>query len=237
MLRLYTAKDAFVEVSPAMVTRFEEDDYVPPAPAAAPARAAVAAPAKVDQDPKAMVRDAAIKYALPPAFVESVAKVESGLKKNAVSPKGAVGVMQLMPGTAQVLGADAKDPEQNIDAGTRLLRELLIKYDGDVVKALAAYNAGAGAVDKYQGLPPYPETQTYVDKVVKISRPAAGSSPPQENRRGEQKRRGIGAGHPRFLIHRKSQVHEAVAEHHGDEGIRRVDRPAKAMADPMRENR
>ena len=166
MLRLYTTKDGFVDVSPSMVTRFEEEDYVPPPPAtpvavpAAPVQPAVA-------DPKVLVHDAAIRYALPPNFVESVAKVESGLKANAVSPKGAIGVMQLMPGTAQGLGADATDVQQNIDAGTRLLRELLIKYNGDVVKALAAYNAGSGAVDKYQGLPPYPETQSYVDKVIR----------------------------------------------------------------------
>jgi soluble lytic murein transglycosylase-like protein len=89
------------------------------------------------------------------------------MNAKALSPKGAIGVMQLMPATAQGLGADATDPEQNIDAGTRLLRELLIKYNGDVVKALAAYNAGSGAVDKYQGLPPYRETQSYVDKVIK----------------------------------------------------------------------
>ncbi|MBZ5603153.1 MAG: lytic transglycosylase domain-containing protein [Acidobacteriia bacterium] len=114
-----------------------------------------------------MVRDAAARYALPAAFVESVAKVESAMKPDAVSPKGAVGVMQLMPSTARALSADASDPEQNIDAGTRLLRELLIKYDGDVAKALAAYNAGEGAVDRYQGVPPYRETQTYVDKVIR----------------------------------------------------------------------
>ena len=113
-------------------------------------------------DPKTMLHAAAGRYGLPSAFVDSVAKVESGMKPNAVWPKGAIGVMQLMPATAQVLGADARDTEQNIDAGTRLLRELLIKYNGDVVKALAAYNAGSGAVDKYQGLPPYPETQSYV---------------------------------------------------------------------------
>jgi soluble lytic murein transglycosylase-like protein len=168
MLRLYTTKDGFVEVSPSMVTAFEEEDYVPPPPAPpkpAQVSAAVTAPAKVD--PKAMVQAAATRYALPAAFVESVAKIESGMKTGAVSPKGAIGVMQLMPGTAQGLGADATDPEQNIDAGTRLLRELLLKYNGDVVKALAAYNAGSGAVDKYQGLPPYRETQSYVDKVIK----------------------------------------------------------------------
>ncbi len=89
------------------------------------------------------------------------------MKPNAVSPKGAIGIMQLMPSTAKALSADPADPEQNIDAGTRLLRELLLKYSGDVAKALAAYNAGEGAVDKYQGVPPYRETQTYVDKVIR----------------------------------------------------------------------
>ena len=173
ILRLYTSKDAFVEVSAAMVARFEQEDYVPPAPVSGtlldkgPDKGPVKEPFRALPDAKSMVRDAAIKYALPPAFVESVAKVESGMKKDAVSPKGAIGVMQLMPGTAQELGADAEDPEQNIDAGARLLRELLIKYDGDVVKALAAYNAGSGAVAKYQGLPPYPETQSYVDQVIR----------------------------------------------------------------------
>ena len=118
-------------------------------------------------DPKTLVRDAAVRSGLPPEFVESVASVESALRTDAISPKGAIGVMQLMPATARALAADPNDPQQNIDAGTRLLRELLIKYDGDVVKALAAYNAGSGAVDRYQGLPPYPETQNYVNKVIR----------------------------------------------------------------------
>src|SRR5579862_1137922 len=164
-MRLYTAKDSFVDLSAESVTGFEQDDYVPPPPAPAPAPAQAAVPIKQPPDPKSLVRDAAARYALPASFVESVARTESGLKPNAVSPKGAVGVMQLMPATARALSADPNDPQQNIDAGTKLLRELLIKYNGDVAKALAAYNAGEGAVDRYQGVPPYRETQSYVDKV------------------------------------------------------------------------
>jgi soluble lytic murein transglycosylase-like protein len=75
--------------------------------------------------------------------------------------------MQLMPKTARSLGANPHNPEQNIEAGTRLLRGLLLKYDGDVAKALAAYNAGEQAVDRYNGVPPYPETQHYVNTIVR----------------------------------------------------------------------
>ncbi len=96
------------------------------------------------------------------------------MKQSATSPKGAIGVMQLMPGTAKALDADPHDTEQNIDAGTRLLRELLVKYDGDVVKALAAYNAGPAAVNKYNGLPPYRETQDYVNKVIRDYQKTSG---------------------------------------------------------------
>ena len=118
-------------------------------------------------DPRVLLRDAANRSGLPPAFVESVAQVESALRPDAVSPKGAMGVMQLMPATALALDADPSDTAQNIEAGVRLLRDLLVRYDGDVVKALSAYNAGAGAVTRYGGLPPYPETQNYVDKVLR----------------------------------------------------------------------
>ncbi len=129
-------------------------------------------------DPKTListlVKDAAIRSGLPPAFVQSVAKVESAMQPGALSPKGAMGVMQLMPETARSLAADPGDTQQNIDAGTRLLRDLLVKYDGDVVKALAAYNAGPGAVERYQGLPPFPETQNYVNKVIQTYQQAGG---------------------------------------------------------------
>jgi soluble lytic murein transglycosylase-like protein len=173
---VYT-KTGVTELPAAAVKGFEADDFVPPppAPAIAPvtAQAQPVAP-KPPADPKTLIRDAAAKSGLPAAFVESVAKVESGLRPSAVSPKGAIGVMQLMPGTAKALGADPGDLNQNIEAGTRLLRDLLVKYNGDVVKALAAYNAGEGAVDRFGGLPPYQETRHYVNKVIGTYKQAGG---------------------------------------------------------------
>jgi soluble lytic murein transglycosylase-like protein len=160
-VRLYT-KDGVTEVPADSVASFEAEEFI--APPVAPPK--VDAPLPV-RDTRTLVRDAAIRSGLPPTFVESVARVESALRPEAVSPKGALGVMQLMPATARKLDADPRDNAENIDAGARLLRELLIKYGGDVVKALSAYNAGEGAVDRYRGMPPYPETQDYVDKVIR----------------------------------------------------------------------
>ncbi len=165
------------EVPASIVSGFEEEEVVAPQPAAAVDEHVIATatpPAPASHDPKEMVREAARRSGLPPEFVESVARVESGFRPDAVSPKGALGVMQLMPETAKTLGADPRDPAQNIEAGTRLLRELLVKYDGDVVKALAAYNAGEGAVARYQGLPPYNETRWYVKKVIDGYQKAGG---------------------------------------------------------------
>ena len=157
------------EVPATLVSGFEQEEVVAAVKeAVAPVAETPTPPSQAPKasDTKAMVRDAARRSGLPPAFVESVAQVESGFRSDAVSPKGALGVMQLMPGTARTLGADPRDTAQNIDAGARLLRELLLKYDGDVIKALAAYNAGEGAVDRYQGMPPYDETRWYVKKVI-----------------------------------------------------------------------
>jgi soluble lytic murein transglycosylase-like protein len=168
-VRLFTSKDSFCEMAASSVLSYEQEDYVaPPEPPKieAPALPAPKSAAPII-DPKTMLHDAAIRYGLPPKFVESVARVESSMRPDAVSPKGAIGVMQLMPATARALEADPNDPAQNIEAGTRLLRELLIKYNNDAVKALAAYNAGEGAVDRYNGIPPYAETQSYVDKVIR----------------------------------------------------------------------
>jgi soluble lytic murein transglycosylase-like protein len=117
-----------------------------------------------------LVTAAANRNGLPADFVRSVVAVESGFRTNAVSSKGAIGLMQLMPATAREYGANPHDPEQNVEAGTQYLRDLLWKYRNDphqVSWALAAYNAGPGAVDRYHGIPPYRETLAYVERVLR----------------------------------------------------------------------
>ncbi len=104
---------------------------------------------------------------IDPRFIHAVIWQESRYKAQAVSPAGAQGLMQLMPATAKRFGCnDAYDVEANIKAGTKYLAWLLKRFDGDVRLALAGYNAGEGAVDKYDGIPPYDETQNYVRKIV-----------------------------------------------------------------------
>jgi len=109
---------------------------------------------------------AAVRHRVDPRFADAVAKIESGYDAHAVSPKGAVGVMQLMPTSAKKLGVNPWDYRQNIEAGVRYIRWLLERYGGDVRRALAAYNAGTGPVEMYRGVPPYRETRAYVDSVL-----------------------------------------------------------------------
>src|SRR5580692_9652128 len=114
------------------------------------------------------VKDASGTYRLDPDLVTSVIRAESGFNVRAVSPKGAQGLMQLMPQTASQLGVrNAFDPQANVEAGTRYLRELLERYNFDLVKALAAYNAGPQRIDQYNGVPPYYETRAYVARIVR----------------------------------------------------------------------
>jgi len=175
-LILYTAGGGSIELDAARVISIEklpETPQTPDAPAGLPQPSATAqsaaSPAAGERPVQDLLTDAALRYGLPPAIVHSVAQAESGYRPSAISPKGAIGVMQLMPGTARQFEADPANVVQNIDAGTRLLRELLLKYqdtENGVRRALAAYNAGVGAVERFGGVPPYPETQSYVERVI-----------------------------------------------------------------------
>jgi len=132
---------------------------------AGPARAQ--APAAVRRS--AVVQDlhaAAARYGLSEPLLEAVAWRESGLRQDAVSPKGARGVMQLMPGTARALGVRAADRSDNINGGAEYLSLMLTRFDGDLVRALAAYNAGPEAVERFGGVPPFTETKAYVNAIM-----------------------------------------------------------------------
>jgi len=110
-------------------------------------------------------------HAVSPGLVKAVIHTESGFDPRAVSRAGAKGLMQLMPATARRLGVDDPfDPWQNIEGGTRHLRVLMLRYDGDLPLTLAAYNAGGRAIRKFGGIPPYPETRRYVKKVLELAR-------------------------------------------------------------------
>jgi hypothetical protein len=143
----------FVDVPTASILGFE------PAPA-------LVVPASSASIQEHIVR-AGEQTGIDPDFIHSVVKAESGYNTKAVSPKGAQGLMQLMPATASRLGvSNSLDPAANVEGGSRYLRELLARYDGDAQKALAAYNAGPERVEKYKGVPPYTETRDYVTRVI-----------------------------------------------------------------------
>jgi Transglycosylase SLT domain/Domain of unknown function (DUF4124) len=115
------------------------------------------------------IRTASQRYGVPEDLVSAVIRVESGFNARAVSSKGARGLMQLMPGTAAILGVrDSFDPTENIDGGVRHLRGLLERFGNNLPLVLAAYNAGEGAVTTHRGIPPYPETQAYVGRILSI---------------------------------------------------------------------
>lgn len=130
-----------------------------------------AAPAAADRADGAWdhIQDAAAQYGLDPDLVAAVVRTESGFRTRAVSPKGAMGLMQLMPSTARLLGVeDAFDGRDNVFGGCKYLRSLIDQFNGDLKLALAAYNAGPEAVARHNGIPPYPETQNYVRQVMRL---------------------------------------------------------------------
>jgi soluble lytic murein transglycosylase-like protein len=128
-------------------------------------RGPIASPGDIDS----AIEAAAARHNVDPNLVRAVVKVESNFNPNAVSRKGAMGLMQLMPSTARQLKVrNPFDPEQNVDAGVRHLKQLLESYDGDIKLTLAAYNAGAGAVARSSGVPAYAETQNYVRRITNL---------------------------------------------------------------------
>ena len=159
---------AAADAAPVMV----EGLLLPDSVIADPARHAAGVPARY----AAKIHELAARFDLSPSLLEAVVWQESRWRENAVSPVGARGLAQLMPGTARYLGVDPADPFQNLEGGARYLREQLDRFDGDLEKALAAYNAGPGRVERAGGIPNIRETQNYVaaimGRLASHSRPA-----------------------------------------------------------------
>jgi len=180
-LYLSNASSGYIEIPTDQIERYETDTTpaLLPATASAPVSTAPASQATAPAPPQAQaamtsqilnqaISGAGERHQLDPDFINSVIRAESGFNNRAVSKKGAQGLMQLMPQTASELGvANPFDPNANVEGGTKYLRGLLEKYNFDVVKALAAYNAGSRRVDQYRGVPPYYETQAYVARIIR----------------------------------------------------------------------
>jgi hypothetical protein len=200
--RLYLGGDkGYIDIATDQIERFEKDLSPAVAPAAlaasAPTVAAVVVPASMakpqnlkPQDLNQVINTISDRHHIDPDFISSVIHAESGFNPRAVSPKGAQGLMQLMPGTASKLGvSNAFDPRANVEGGTRYLTELLQRYNFDVIKALAAYNAGPLRVQQYGGVPPYQETRAYVARIVrdynrkKVAQRKAAAATAKNNRR------------------------------------------------------
>src|SRR6267378_4928570 len=167
--RLYlgTDRSGYVDIPTNEIDRFEKD--LTPAVLTPPV---LARPSEVPlperpQSLNEVIDTIGNRHHIDPDLINSVIHAESGFNARAVSPKGAQGLMQLMPHTASQLGvANAFDPKSNVEGGTRYLRELLERYNFDLVKALAAYNAGPQRVEQYRGVPPFRETRAYVARIV-----------------------------------------------------------------------
>ena len=151
-IRLFIRGGGYVDVQAFDVVGYEKEEILPSQP-------------EVSSPP--VWESAGWRHGLDPLLLKSLIAEESNFDPQAVSPKGAAGLMQLMPGTAAELRVeDVFDPRQNVEAGALYLRSLLRRYGGDLALALAAYNAGPEKVDQYRGIPPYPETLRYVRRVI-----------------------------------------------------------------------
>ncbi len=158
IVRLYVADGGYLDIAPSEIQGYEKEER-PPAPSVPLAAKPAALPD--------LLATAGYDHGLDPALLKSMIAEESNFNPAAVSPKGARGLMQLMPGTATLLGVkDIRSAAENVQGGALYIRSLLERYGGDLAKALAAYNAGPGIVDRYRGIPPYAETQNYVRRVI-----------------------------------------------------------------------
>lgn len=148
-----------------LVKSYDVDDDFGPADRAATTRSINPVASKYDD----LIFSKADKFGIEPALMKAIVHIESSFNPDALSPAGALGLMQLMPGTAQRYGVTSRtDPDQSLDGGGRYMRDLLLQFNHDIELALAAYNAGENAVEKYQGIPPYAETQAYVVNVMSL---------------------------------------------------------------------
>lgn len=185
MVRLYLddQRKSFLDIPRAEIVRYTSEPDPQPSP-----EAVAAMPSLPEKSTQQIVSEASEKHGVDSDFIRSVIQQESAGNPHAVSSAGARGLMQLMPATAAQLGVkDSFSPEQNVHGGAQYLSELLERYHGDAIKALAAYNAGPAAVDRYQGVPPYRETRAYVARVVHnynrskaAVAPASAKSAPRE---------------------------------------------------------
>ncbi|HXH50699.1 MAG TPA: lytic transglycosylase domain-containing protein [Terriglobia bacterium] len=158
----------YLEVPRQQIERFEHGEAPFPLASDSPPAAQAREKPAVGNSIENLIRNVALRHQVDPDFVASVVKAESGFNPRAVSAKGAQGLMQLMPQTAEKLGVEnAFDPTANVEAGTKYLRQLLELYGGDAAKALAAYNAGPQTVKQYGGIPPYRETRAYVVRIIR----------------------------------------------------------------------
>jgi soluble lytic murein transglycosylase-like protein len=167
--RLYTAADksSYIDVASDQIERFEVDT-TPPPKAENTSASKTPAPSAGRPNLDEVIRGASEKQLLDVDLVNSVIRAESSFNSHALSPKGARGLMQLMPDTASSLGVrDSFDPKANVEGGTQYLRWLLDRYNYDLAKALAAYNAGPHRVEQYHGVPPYSETRAYVARIIR----------------------------------------------------------------------